>query len=62
MCKLAKLFSLFFMSSVLALSVNTYAETSASQRYVGIGRDATPAEVAAWDIDCLLYTSDAADE
>lgn len=51
MCKLAKLFILFFMSSVLALSVNAYAETSASQRYVGIGRDATPAEVAAWDID-----------
>ena len=60
-----------FRNAVLTVALLAVAGLAAAQspKYPGVGRAATPKEVAKWDIDvrpdfkgCLLYTSDAADE
>ena len=59
-----------WVDAIAALAILAACTTAFAQdRFPGIGRNATPQEVAAWDIDvrpdfkgCLLYTSDAADE
>jgi len=53
MYKLVKLFARLTVASAVVLSVQlTYAQsTQGSAQFPGIGRNATPAEVLAWDID-----------
>ncbi len=51
MFKLDKLYVHFAIATLIAINIQVgYAQTS-SEKYPGIGRLATPAEVQAWDID-----------
>ena len=53
MFKLDKLFARLGLLTLVALSAHAvYAQsTQGSAKFPGVGRNATPAEVAAWDID-----------
>ena len=52
MCKLDKSFARLVLFSLTVFSAQlTYAQSTQGSKFPGIGRNATPAEVIAWDID-----------
>ena len=52
MCKLDKSFARLVLVSLAVFSAQlTYAQSTQGSQFPGIGRNATPAEVIAWDID-----------